>query len=660
MKKNYSKIITKYLFTFTLLISQLIGSGRALAYIGSGQNYTFYIPGLSNCSTTTTSQVVGGNKLFYIGDSLTYHMVKGSSKPENYETASGFLLEKSKAAGYDVDTTIPAVGGTDSTSVAPRIIGPSVEAQGGVNVANSIKHIAEHTQDYANANIIVIGLGTNLEQLDFRTEINELISTIRSNNPTAAIYWVDTYFTGGRSKTYQDVNAVIESAASENNFTVIHYSTAAIADPGIAPTAGGDGVHVDNGPARQKKADWLISQLPKPGEFSGNISAAPSGAYDPTSLNYPPFPDEAAMAKSIEDYIRNSVSDSPWFGIPNLGSWLLAETKARNVNPMIVMVSGKQENNFGTAGNNPRANNNYFGMKGDGGYIHFDSPIEGMTAFLDQLKRNIVDKSHANYVDVTTMYEYFSVHQTGGIHYPGDGLNLGDPQMPDVRVSWDTQYNPGTYWKTAASVISAITGINVSPDVPPRGSGAYYSGFGNCAGSNASTGDASKYIPDCGANNGNAAIACTAINQLSGIEYSLPQRALPTEPNPKFLDCSALVGMAIYRTFGLDLNGLCSVGYLSNSNFERIEDMHTIQPGDLIGKGSACTGAGGDGHIAIVVSYDPTTQKLITVETSSTRYLSGVRGVPGSYNVGLEIDGKGSYQWAVRYVGQKTLQPGAL
>ena len=116
--------------------------------------------------------------------------------------------------------------------------------------------------------------------------------------------------------------------------------------------------------------------------------------------------------------------------------------------------------------------------------------------------------------------------------------------------------------------------------------------------------------------------------------------------------------MAIFRTFGLNLGGMCSADFLSNQYFQTI-DVHAIQPGDMVGHGSAC---GTAGHIAVVVSYDPATKKLITVEASSESHPSGLRGIggPDGYDVGLEVDGKGGFTWAVRYVGPKTLQPGAL
>ncbi len=181
--------------------------------------------------------------------------------------------------------------------------------------------------------------------------------------------------------------------------------------------------------------------------------------------------------------------------------------------------------------------------------------------------------------------------------------------------------------------------------------GGVYAQSGTCSNSPA-TGAAQQYISDCSINNGNAEIACTAINELMGVSYSMEQRAPATDPAPAFLDCSALVNMAIYRTFGKDLGGMCSAEFKTSEFFEII-DVTQILPGDMVGRGSVC---GTQGHIAVVVSYDPSTKKLITIEASSSDHPSGLRGIGGDhgYSVGLEVDGNGSYEWAVRCIGPKT------
>ncbi len=162
------------------------------------------------------------------------------------------------------------------------------------------------------------------------------------------------------------------------------------------------------------------------------------------------------------------------------------------------------------------------------------------------------------------------------------------------------------------------------------------------------TGNAAQYIPDCAANGGNAAIACTAINELLGVPYSREQRAAPTTPDPvPFLDCSAFTGMAVYRTFGVNLGGIASVQYRRDPNFQNI-NVQDIQPGDFVGRGTVATGAGGNGHIGIVVSYNRATGALVTAETDGRSNPSRI-----VTNKGLRIDNLGTYEWAVRYIGPR-------
>jgi hypothetical protein len=161
--------------------------------------------------------------------------------------------------------------------------------------------------------------------------------------------------------------------------------------------------------------------------------------------------------------------------------------------------------------------------------------------------------------------------------------------------------------------------------------------------------DPSGHIPDCGANGGNAAIACTAISELLNIPYNNSSQLSPTTPDPvAFLDCSAFVAMAIYRTFGL--NRLqCSVQFNNDPEYFQRIPIRDIQPGDLLGRGTVCNGAGGTGHIGIVVSYNTSTHELVTAESFTRNRPSSIRT-----DAGLAIDGTGSYEWAVRYIGPKT------
>ncbi len=165
--------------------------------------------------------------------------------------------------------------------------------------------------------------------------------------------------------------------------------------------------------------------------------------------------------------------------------------------------------------------------------------------------------------------------------------------------------------------------------------------------------DPSLYIPDCSANGGNAEIACTAISQLLGLPYSndIANRPSAKATNPQFAECSSFTNMALYRATGFYTNQV-SVSYRTNTTSFKEIDVHSIQAGDFVGRGSVSGGNGGNGHIGIVVSYDPATKQLVTAEADGTAHPSRV-----VTNKGLAVDGKGTYEWAVRFIGANTGAP---
>lgn len=240
-----------------------------------------------------------------------------------------------------------------------------------------------------------------------------------------------------------------------------------------------------------------------------------------------------------------------------------------------------------------------------------------------------------------------AVLQTPGVTLADASYSfLADFETPEPFTSRGTQAQ-----RDRATAERLAKGTAIFNEFSGQNIAGGFGGSGGCASSPA-TGNAANYIKDCSLNGGNAMIACKAINELSGIPYSQTNRPSVDDPNPATLDCSGLTNMAIYRTFGHN-PGLCSVEYRTSNDFQEI-DVHDIQPGDLVGRGTACSDEG-HGHIAIVVSYDAASKKLVTVEASSARWPSGVRdGGEGSYSVGLAADGNGSYEWAVRYIGPKT------
>jgi GDSL-like Lipase/Acylhydrolase family len=701
-------------------------------------------------TATAAGTTTVGNKLFYIGDSLTYHMA------EDNPNSSGLLLQKSQAAGYSVNTTFTTIG---ASTGAPRITGHSVEAQGGINIANSITHIDEHPADWgdspdpqdstksiANADIIVIGLGTNLEapvaQLPaaLATQIHNITADIRiKNTHNPQIYWVNTYFSVQKTN-YQIVNTAIATASDPkvDNFHVIDYATEAAKNSAIAPppfvSGGADGIHINTTDGRQKKADWIISQLPKPGSAAtdGGSATTPSAGCSCTTGGT----DNGATIIPVDGTI--TFGAGVWTtGSPIYKSGLQPpydiEQWAISVLRNIALKSGKPEADIvtqekvlalvawahaeggGVDGHNgdfnplntKRSDPDVHGTNqgnaatdsNSSAYPTFDQGVEAVTRAIFAKVQSRIGSAllspNLTAEDLMSVIAGDFYSTTGkdvvnrlAAQYPGNlewatlsitgynyGGGIGDRTVYLNAMLGAVKAVRGNYEKYAGKLMNGSTGTPAPLVYTATGTtGAVLTSSGCAAGAAArpADGNAANFISDCGANDGNAAIACTAINQLSSISYpntDAGQRSDgPTVTQPTLLDCSGLTNMAIYRTFGVRLD-LCSAQYQTDSHFENLDgknghpDITDIKPGDFVGIGTACHSAGGTGHIAIVVSYDKTTKKLKTMEASSTKWLSGVRGTGASdsYNVGLKADGgSGTFEWAVRYVGDKTIQPGAL
>ncbi len=222
------------------------------------------------------------------------------------------------------------------------------------------------------------------------------------------------------------------------------------------------------------------------------------------SLTYPGFSDEAAIATAITKLVKDTAPQSPWLTVDaNIGQWLIDQTKSRNINPMLIVAIGKQENIFGTVGgSHVTGGHNYFGITdGNGGYRSYSSPTDGMVAMLDKVKKDTQGSDRGNYAQVSNFYEYLGMHQAGKIAYPGEPLGKNgeqdgfDPIM-QVYISWTTKihpnskyngqlFNPGIYYKNAVSTIKGLTGLQIS-DVPTR-SGAVAALSGGCGQSSGAT-----------------------------------------------------------------------------------------------------------------------------------------------------------------------------
>lgn len=112
-------------------------------------------------------------------------------------------------------------------------------------------------------------------------------------------------------------------------------------------------------------------------------------------------------------------------------------------------------------------------------------------------------------------------------------------------------------------------------------------------------------------------------------------------------ECSGFVNIALYQAFGYDKDN-CSSTYKNDTDNFKVVPIDSIVPGDLVIE-HINEGCGTGNHVAIVESYDPSTGKLVTLESTAGRNDDGKIGISGrlSYRkLGVDFDG------AVRYIGQ--------
>lgn len=416
-------------------------------------------------------------------------------------------------------------------------------------------------------------------------------------------------------------------------------------------------------------------------------------------LTFPNLIDETAAATAIDNFMKKTRTTNPFNG---LGAKIIAGGKLQNVNPFLAVGHLVHESGLGTStypngqpagwdGNTyttiagalaqnqatrAQSHNGFGASTGSSDqHVYFratavvGSGADALTAPANDGYRVRTVKRWNTWEDsILGPRDWFTSIRK-------NYLNVGSAYESPTFAVYISHYAPRAdnnnevaYVNYLLSAIDQMTVSLARPGATPSDAcspGATTPGGANTGSLIKPTSKAATYLTDCGANGGNASIACTAINQLGGITYGNGGiinpgiSAGPTVLAPKFLDCSGLTNMAIYRTFGVALN-LCSQDYLTNSNFTPLADTRDVQPGDFIGLGGAC-GLGGGGHVGIVVSYDRVKKLLVTFEATGSS-VSGIRGLAPSYRVYLSADGftkNPSYTWAVRYVGPKVLQPGA-
>ncbi len=443
------------------------------------------------CITTTIinseSALAPGSKIYVLGDSIT-----NQSRAE--------VTAQITAAGY----SIAAINADPARAISKDTVGSS---------PSGLQAITDDSEIIRISGAIVIALGTNSGTEDLNVQIPALMAKIREElNVAVPVFWVNVFSTSGSTPARNEKIKTFSTATYP--YTVIDTTAANIQldSKGTHPTVAGNTTFAQTVAAGLKNY--------------GGIEPATAGGYSPISLSYPAFPSDTEIASKITDYLKTKYPNSPWHSVSlDFGSWIIKESKARNINPLLILAIGRQENGFGS-GSQAHVTKyfNYFGMKGNGPvtvpnseYRGFASPTAGITFFLDTVQKNTQSTDRGRYAAVNNFYEYLAMHQSGLIAYPGDlldptdrsgpvfsggawvkngnkpdgdRLNGYDPSM-GVYTSWEpilhpnprynlgavpnqtpnpnSVYNPGNYYKPSIALINLLTEQSLS-DTPGKGS----------------------------------------------------------------------------------------------------------------------------------------------------------------------------------------------
>ena len=436
------------------------------------EDSVFYDPN-DGCTASVRGSGATTNSLYMIGDSLTVGM-------NNASLGQYAISELFTAQGWN-----PTINAQGCRPLYNASSPDGFEGDGSAcplgTITSAFNEFEKDKSTIATAGAVVVALGTNNYERDqqlFHDKGVEYVQKIRSANPSIGnnIYWVNTYTKGGG---LSERSAMIDSIVKDTGIQLIDFRSVAKDEVTYSYPSNDTRHHDANG--YRHKSEFIVNSIGPPVLVNGASQATGITGFDPTILSFPGFPDETAIAQGIEATIRRRSPTSGWLSIPNLGQRLIDEGRTYNVNPLMIVASGNTESGFGTS-RVGRTYFNSFGRTSSGtDYINFGSfeaDLFGERGFPRTVARNLYEGGvGGRYAAAKDIYEYFSIHQTGQIHYPGDGMYLEDKHTnPPTVVSWDSPYNPLQYYKLNIGIINEITGLTLPSDKPPHGAGSLVTG----------------------------------------------------------------------------------------------------------------------------------------------------------------------------------------
>jgi hypothetical protein len=202
---------------------------------GSGDTQSCNDVGFGATQDTSTSAAINSN-VYFLGDSLTVGMRDGGS----LQTA---------AQGQGWNPTIMAECGRHLVSDGTNCSGQPIF--GGIH---QVDQAADQTA-IKNAGVVVVGLGTNDPGMaSYESDVRDLVSKIKTLNPSTKIYWINLISTDEKNAAYQAMDAQLTAAAGAAGFTVIDWASQA---PKVGAYEPGQ-YHPSN---YQAMTDFVMSQL---------------------------------------------------------------------------------------------------------------------------------------------------------------------------------------------------------------------------------------------------------------------------------------------------------------------------------------------------------------------------------------------------------------
>lgn len=209
-------------------------------------------PGVNSTSGTAT-----GSNIYMIGDSLSVGMRDAGKIGEKF-TANGWGNVCVEAQG-----SRPLAG---TREFPPNLLQNPIDCRGQASTKYYGLGQIDHSPDkeaIAAASTIVVALGTNdgpTANTTFRDNVNAMIDKLKAANPTAKIYWVNTYLaaergTGGNyTRTdFDTMNRILSEQSRAKGFTVIDWHSVAPANYGSV-----DAIHPTN---YQAMAQYVVGAV---------------------------------------------------------------------------------------------------------------------------------------------------------------------------------------------------------------------------------------------------------------------------------------------------------------------------------------------------------------------------------------------------------------